>query len=52
MVLLFHDFLELTRVESVDYAVDKVEGHPGDDSDKEHLDDKHPLNVARIEVLG
>ena len=51
MPFLFHDLLELARVKLVDDAVDQMQGHPGDQSDQKHLDDEHPLNVTRVEVL-
>ena len=51
MVLLLHNFLEFTRVQSVDDAVDQVKGHPWDDGDKKDLDYEHPLDVWGVEVL-
>ena len=51
MPLFLHDLLELARVDPIHYAVDKMQGHPRDDSDEEHLDDEHPLYVRRVEVL-
>ena len=50
--LLFHDLLELARVKFVDDAVDQMQRHPWNDGDKQDLYHKHPLDVARIEILG